>query len=537
MSHVVDVLIVGGEVCDGSGADRRCTSIGITGDQISYVGDEAVEARRVIDATGLVVAPGFVDMHVHADLACLLDPRRESQLRQGVTTEVIGQDGLGYAPMSRERSALVVDAMTAWNGLLPSHYESFTVDQYLDEIDRLSSLNIAYLMPHGSIRMHVMGLENRSATESELAEMSRILRHGLSIGAFGMSSGLTYVPGLYATNEELIRLNRVVAEFDGIYVPHHRNYGRGALDAYQECIDVAQESGVRLHLTHAHLGFAANRGKAPALLNMLEDASATGVGISLDAYPYGPAATALAALLPRWVLELPRVEQVACLSSDEVLIAIASELESVGSDGHMGEPIDWDRIIVSSVRDPELSGISGKSIAQVARERSCSPIHAVAYLLLNDSFYTGVIVDVGNQENVDAIVTSRFHSGGSDGMFVGDKPHPRGFGSHARLIADYVRIRSLVRLEDMVRQLSAFPASVLGLTDRGLLREGFRADICVFDADRLEDQATFDNPKRLAVGMHSVLINGEFALDEGERTDSIPGRALRHRNAVVVSCR
>lgn len=506
----------------------------MSGDRISYIGPEVVPAHRVIDASDLIVAPGFIDMHVHADLACLTDPQRESQIRQGVTTEVLGQDGLGYAPMSEAAAEYLVDALTAWNGALPAEYESFSVEEYLAEIDRLSCLNAAYLMPHGTVRMNVMGMENRRATEGEIEEMSNLLRVGLSAGAFGMSSGLTYAPGMYADNDELVCLNDIVRSFDGIYVPHHRNYGSGALGAYRECIEVAERSGVRLHLTHAHLGFAANQGRAPELLAMLEAASDRGVSISLDAYPYGPAATSLVALLPGWLLAMDRSEQIAHLTDEDHLMTIGREMEVAGTCGHMGEPIDWDRLLIASVTAEELMPFSGRSVSDSAREQGVTPIQFVARILLQDSFHTGVIVDIGNQENVDSIVTSRFHCGGSDGMFVGERPHPRGFGSHARLIASYVRDRSLVRIEDMVRQLSGAPAEVLGLRDRGRLAVGQHADLCLFDFENFQDLATFEHPRRLAAGMHTVFINGEIVLDDGQRTDLVPGRALRHRNSVVV---
>lgn len=536
MTKDVDILIAGGQVCDGSGADRSVRSVGITGDRISYIGPDDVPARQTIDASDLIVAPGFIDMHVHADLACLTDDRRDSQVFQGVTTEVIGQDGLGYAPMSSDIAPALIDALTAWNGVPPPEYESFTVEEYLAEIDRVSCLNAAYLVPHGTVRMHVMGMENRKATDIEIESMRDLVRDGLEAGAFGMSSGLTYAPGMYADDDELVRLNEVVREFDGIYVPHHRNYGSKALEAYAECIAIAERSGVRLHLTHAHLGFEANRGKAPDFLQMLEDASARGVRLSLDAYPYGPAATSLVALLPNWLLEKDRDTQVACLSDEATLNRIGREMEMFGTAGHMGEPIDWQRIVIASVGAVEYKRFSGHSIANSAKLMGVSEVHFMADLLIHDAFHTGVVVDIGNEENVEAIVTSRFHTGSSDGMFIGEKPHPRGFGSHARLVAQYVNRGPELRIEDMVRRLSGAPAEVLGLSDRGHIAVGQFADICIFDLAGFHDRASFESPRLLATGMQDVIVNGEPVLVRGRRTDAVPGSALRHRKRMEFSC-
>lgn len=530
----VDVLIVGGQVCDGSGSPLREECIGISGDRITYMGKEQVEARRVIDAASLVVAPGFIDMHVHSDLAIIVDPQRESQVAQGVTTEVVGQDGLGYAPMSAEISERLIDAMTAWNGRLPDGINELSVEDYLALIDDRSRLNVAYLIPHGTIRMNVMGFDDRHANEDELEQMRGLLRSGLQAGAFGLSTGLTYAPAMYADDVELIRLNEVVAEVGGVYVPHHRNYGSGALRAYEECVDIAEASGVRLHLTHAHLGFPANRGKARTLLEMLEAAESRGVRVSLDAYPYGPAATSLVALLPPWMHQLSHQEFISVLIDEETLSMIGDELVTHGTVGHMCEPVDWNRVIVASVASEHLKAISGLSVVEIARLWELDPIHAVARVLLMDNLHTGVIVDIGNEENVDAIVTSRFHTGSSDGMFVGDRPHPRGFGSHARLISNYVRERGLMRLEEMVHHITGSAAQVLGLHERGVLEVGNFADIAIFDMSEFSDQATFESPRVPSKGMHTVLVNGEVVLDAGVPVDGVPGRALRRRSSAKV---
>jgi N-acyl-D-amino-acid deacylase len=529
MQHEFDLLLVGGEVYDGLGAPREAANIGVTGDRVVYVGTERPPAARCVAIDGLVVSPGFIDMHVHSDLAVLTDPVRESQVRQGVTTEVVGQDGFAYAPVIETMAEDLVVAMTPWNGRLPDELWHLSVAQYLALADVRSRLNVACLAPHGNLRMIAMGVSPEEASPDATAIMTSELRQAMSEGAFGLSAGLTYAPSMYATNEELIALCHVVAEFQGIYVPHHRNYGSDAMSSYAECIDVARASGVALHLTHAHLGFPANRGRAGDLLSMIDCACDSGQVISLDSYPYGPAATSLIAILPEWVLQKSIHDKLAILRDPEAMERIAREMSDVGTLGHMGEPVDWSRIIVAATEAPRFATYAGRSMSHIANETDSSVGQVLAEILIEDDLNTLVIVDIGNPENVETILASPRHCVGSDGMHVGERPHPRGFGSHARLIGHYVNERHSLTMPEAIRHMTSAPAAVLGLSDRGVLKAGFKADLAVFDEAEFADNATFDSPRRTATGMHSVLINGHWVMEGGVLIDGAPGQGLRHK--------
>src|SRR5581483_10290362 len=300
---VLDVLVRGGRVIDGAGNPWYRADVGIAGDRIAAVGrlgDD--EAARTIDADGLFVCPGFVDMHTHSDLRLLAEPMHEAKVHQGATLEVLGQDGLSYAPVTDAVLEQLRSQLAGWNGDPPGFDWSWrSVGEYLDRLDRGIAVNAAYLVPHGTLRMVAMGLDDRPPTEPELREMESLLAEGLEQGAVGLSSGLTYAPGMFADDDELVALCDVVARYCGFYCPHHRNYGSHAIEAYGACLEIARRSGCALHLAHAHLGFEVNRGKAPELLAMIDGARADGVDVTLDTYPYLAGSTYLHAYLPGWV--------------------------------------------------------------------------------------------------------------------------------------------------------------------------------------------------------------------------------------------
>lgn len=523
-----DIVLSDGWIIDGLGTAARRGSVGVIGDRIARVSDGPLTGRHTIDARGLVISPGFVDMHVHSDVAVFTDDVRESQVRQGVTTEVIGQDGLSYAPATPATLEVMRHLLESWNGNPDLGIEWDSVAEFLSHVGRQSRLNVAYLVPHGTVRHLVMGMSDRPASPEEIRQMARIVDQSLREGAFGLSAGLTYMPGMFATDDELIALCRIVKTHGGVFVPHHRNYGGGAIDAYGECLHMARKSGVSLHLAHAHLGFPKNVGRAGELLEMLNTALSDGLIVTLDSYPYGPAATSLAALLPSWVLKLDDEARNRSLSTRETQMRLEREMEEVGTPGHMGEPVDWSRVIVASVTHDELAEYSGQSLAQIAEMRGIAPGAALSDLLVADDLKTGVIVDIGNEENVREIAKFRGHTASSDGMFVGASPHPRGYGSMARFLGHYVRGEQLMSLEEMVRHMTSSPMSILSVRDRGVVREGFHADLCLFDPDTIADRATFVSPREFADGVDSVLINGKIVMEGGAMVPGAPGRALRH---------
>ena len=525
------VLFRGCDVLDGTGAPRVRADVAVANGLIAGVGESAAgaaDADRVVDASGLVLAPGFIDMHAHSDLALLTDERHLAKTTQGVTLEVIGQDGLSYAPVDDSALSQLRRQLAGWNGDPEGlDWDWRTVGAYLDRIDHGCAVNAAYLVPQGTLRILTVGNDDRPATESELAEMRRLLAEGLEQGALGMSSGLTYTPGMYADTAELVELCQVVTEYGGYYSPHHRSYGGGALEAYEEMIDIAERSGCPVHLTHATMNFPVNAGRAPELLALINAAMARGVDVTLDSYPYLPGATTLAALLPSWAAVGGPDALAARLRDPAARERMTTDLEISGSDGCHSVPIDWSTIQISGTRVAANREWVGSSIAEAAR-RTGQPAAVFCFdLLLADDLGTSILLHVGNEENVRAILRHPAHLVGSDGLLVGERPHPRAYGAFARYLGHYVREEGLLSLEDCVAKMTSRAARRLGLTDRGRVAPGLVADLVLFDPDTVIDAATFDEPRRTAAGVPYVLVNGEFVIDDGRRTPALPGRAVR----------
>ncbi|MFF1283844.1 amidohydrolase family protein [Streptomyces sp. NPDC058299] len=530
-----DLVIRDADVVDGSGADSYRADVVVDGGRIVSIVKEAAAAGcqrpgavRELDAEGLVLSPGFIDMHAHSDLALLRDPDHSAKAAQGVTLEVIGQDGLSYAPVDDRTLAELRRAITGWNGYGDDvDFDWRSVGEYLDRLDRGIAVNAAYLVPQGTVRALVVGWEDREATPGELDRMRRLVAQGLEQGAVGLSSGLTYTPGMYARDGELAELCRVVASYGGYYCPHHRSYGAGALAAYAEMVALTREAGCPLHLAHATMNFDVNRGRAPELLALLDRALDEGADITLDTYPYTPGCTTLAALLPGWASEGGPEEILARLGDPETAERIRHDLEVTGSDGCHGVPVEWETVEISGVTDPALGALVGRTVRQAADLRGETPWDTARELLLRDRLGTTVLQHVGHEENVRAIMRHRAHTGGSDGILRGSKPHPRAYGTFPRYLGHYVRELGVLTLEECVARLTGRPAARLRLPDRGLVREGYRADLVLFDPAAVAPGATFAEPRRLPEGIPYVLVDGRFVIEDGRRTDVLAGRAVR----------
>lgn len=535
-----ELVIRDADVVDGSGGPSYRADVVVDGGRIVSIVQEAAaagcqrpRARRELDAEGLVLSPGFVDMHAHSDLALLRDPEHVAKVAQGVTLEVIGQDGLSYAPVDDRTLEEVRRAITGWNGYGEDiDFDWRSVGEYLDRLDRGVggegiAVNAAYLIPQGTVRMLAMGWEDREPKPAELDRMLALVADGMREGAFGMSSGLTYTPGMYANDAELTELCRVVGAFGGYYCPHHRSYGAGALEAYAEMIALTREADCPLHLAHATLNFEVNAGRAGELLTLLDDALAEGADITLDSYPYTPGCTTLAALLPSWAHEGGPEALLARLTDEENAERVRHHLETVGSDGCHGVPVEWETVEISGVSDPALATCVGKTVRAAAEERGETPWALARRLLLEDRLGTTILQHVGHEENVRAIMRHPAHTGGSDGILRGGKPHPRAYGTFPRYLGRYVRELGVLTLEECVARLTSRPAARLGLADRGVVREGFRADLVLFDPATVADGATFTHPRTPPTGIPYVLVDGRFAIEDGRRTDVLAGRALR----------
>jgi N-acyl-D-amino-acid deacylase len=513
---VLDLAIRGGRLVDGTGSVWFGGDVGIAGDRIVAVGQVPDPARRTIAADGLVVCPGFIDMHTHSDLQPLANPRHEMKLHQGVTLDVVGQDGLSLAPARRDTLADLRAMLVGWNGDPDLDWSWRSMDDYLRRFDGTTAVNVVALAGHGTLRLQTVGADDRPATANELGEMRRLLREAVEQGAAGLSAGLTYAPGMYADDDELVELCEVLQGTGAVYMPHHRNYGAHALEAYRDSIEIARRAGVPLHLAHCHLGFPQNRGRAPELLQMIDEARAAGVEVTLDTYPYLAGSTYLHAFLPGWAMAGGAEATIARLRDPALRERLRRELEEVGTDGHHGVPMDWSLVVTG-----------GSSIADRAAAEGRRPIDVYCDLAADGGLARSATHHVGNEENVRAIMQHACHTGGSDGILVGDVPHPRGWGTFPRYLAVYVRELGLLGLEDAVRRFTSLPARILRLPDRGLLRPGMAADVTCFDPAGVRDTATYEAPRSLPDGIPHVTVNGEPVILDGVHTGATPGRGLR----------
>ncbi|MFB4278835.1 amidohydrolase family protein [Nonomuraea sp. MTCD27] len=504
-----DVVISGGRVLDGTGAPPYRADVAISGDRVAAVGRlDGAEAGSVIDATGRLVAPGFVDCHAHGDAAVFDPDVQRAALRQGVTTFVLGQDGLSFAPGSAATVAYASRYFAAVNGALTEG--PLTVGELLTGYDRAVAVNTAYLLPHGTIRYDVMGPSPDPASPGDLAKMLRHVERGLSEGAVGLSSGLEYLPGRYADAEELATL---CVPLGGLpYVTHMRAYGQRAGVGMAEVVDIAERSRAAVHVSHLH-------GPADVLLPLVDGALGKGVDLSFDTYPYLRGNTILAmVVLPPSVPGAepgPALEMIASDALDEWWPTLEAT---------------WPRLTVSHA--PGLEWAEGLTMVAAAERAGVAPAEFCRRLLTETRLEAGVVSarpDEGPQgeESVRRMLRHPSQTGGSDGIYVGGHPHPRGFGAFARFLGRHVRELADWTWEQAVTHLSTHPARRFGLADRGLLRGGFAADVVVFDPATVGDLATYPAPRALAEGVDDVVVSGVRVLANGELTGATPGRALR----------
>lgn len=520
-----DVIIKGGRIIDGTGNPWFYGDVGVCGDRVDFIGKiNSKSARYVINAFGKVVCPGFIDMHSHSDVMIFANPEHEPKIMQGVTTDMLGLDGLSYAPLSTNNLKMMRRYLSGLNGNPNISWNWNSVSQYLSQLDRKIAINVAFLVPHNALRLQTIGFLNRLATNEELKEMQKIVSLAMDEGAVGFSTGLDYCPGRYSNTKELIEICKTVSDYNGLSVWHVRKRDLGLLEAIKEVIEVANRTNVKAHISHYHAS-GANRGKSDVMLKLIDEAREEGVDITFDSYPYTAGSTTMISLLPPWVHEGGPEAILERLSDPKTKSKICNEFFENDKDYTCSD--EWERRIIAGVSMNKNKKYVGKSISESARIAGKNIPEFYCDLLLEEKLSASMISARGSEEDMREIMKHPCHTSCSDGLLVGDKPHPRAWGAFARFLGFYCRELGILNLEEMVRHMTSAPAQRIGLNDRGLIKEGFAADIVVFDPKEIKDMATFEQPRKYPKGIYYVLVNGAVVIDNCKHTGLLNGRALR----------
>ena len=529
MADSVDLLISGGTIVDGTGAPGRIGSVVVEGDRLRLRARNAAQpahAGRTIDATGKVVAPGFIDLHSHGGLVILADGRHEPKVRQGVTTEVIGVDGNGFAPFARrEDLEAFVNLDAGLDGRPDLDYDWTSVATFLARFNGTVSLNIATLVGNSQLRIGALGWDDVPADERSLDRMRAMLRDAMADGAFGLSSGLDYPPGSYATTAELVALTEEAGRHGGFYHTHVRYpLGDRYLDPIHEAIDIGRRASAPAHVTHFYHRDTHPGGPEP-LLALVDDARAEGLDVTFDTYPSEWASTRLLIQLPQWVQAGgpgPLKERLADRATRD---RMRTELAGRGASytGRAG----WADVRLGAFRRTENLRWESRTVADVTAETGHDALDVMCDLLLAEDLGISQVTSGPSAATLPLFVTHPVGMVGTDSTFLGDKPSPRTYGSYPRILGQFVRDEALLGLEEAVRRMSGAPAARLGLTNRGIVRDGSIADLVVFDPATVRSDATVDDPARDPEGIDHVIVAGTLVVDAGQPTGALPGRALR----------
>ena len=525
--EAVDLLVTGGSVVDGSGEPARAGTVACLDGRL-HLGDAEWRPRagRTIDAAGMVVAPGFIDLHSHGGLVILADPRHEPKVRQGVTSEVIGVDGNGYAPFHRpEDLHAFVDLNAGLDGRPEIAYDWGSVASYVGRYDRGQAVNVAVMIGNSALRIGAIGWEDAPADGRSLGNMRAALREALQEGAFGISSGLDYPPGAYASTDELAALTAEAAEGGGFYHTHVRYaLGDRFLDPFREAIEIGRRGEGPVHLTHFYHR-QTHPGGPEELLRLVDDARTAGMDVTFDSYPFEWASTRLLIQLPLWVQAGGPAPLKQRLADPMVRDRLRDELAARGA--AYTSAAGWADLKLGAFTRPENMGWESRTLADVMDESGTDAVDSICDLLLGENLGVAQVTTGPWSETLPPFMRHPFGMVGTDSTFLGDKPSPRTYGSFPRILGQFVRDERLLSLEEAVRKMTGAPAARLGLTDRGLLRDGFWADLVVFDPARVRSNATYDQPRRFPDGIEHVAVNGQLVVDANVHTGALPGRALR----------
>ncbi len=519
-----DLLITGGLVLDGSGNPGIYAAVGVEGDTVRILrGDVSqADASRTIDATRKVVCPGFIDIHTHSGVMLLAEPEHLAKVHQGITTELVGVDGLSYAPFDDPEDLqrlLRFNAGIDGNPPLPRTWS--TVSEYLELFDGKVAVNVAYIVGNTPLRIGAIGWDLVPANREHMENMKAMLRQSMDEGAFGLSTGLDYPPGSYATHEEIVELAAEAGRQGGFYHTHARySMGDKYLDPYKDAIEIAREADCPLHITHMFRR-KTHKGGARRMLQLVDDADASGMDISFDSFPYPGGGSRIIVYFPQWAQEGGPDGLLETLKTPHRRERLISEWDPRGG--------NWDAMWLTYFKTEANQRYEGWSVAQVADERGVSPLDAICDLLIEEDLqvsYHGTFIDPAAIADYQ---THPLNMVASDAVLVGDHPSTMAYGTYPQVLGDMVREEQRMSLPEAVRKMTSYPAQRLGLSDRGLLVEDSRADIVVFDPETVQANTTDAEPRQLSTGIEYVIVNGQAVIDQGKHTGALPGRALRHR--------
>lgn len=525
------LLIQNGTIVDGTLQKPFVGDILVENERIVEIGKLSVNADNVIDAKGRIVCPGFIDTHSHSDLQILVNPYNEVKIRQGITTEVLGQDGISMAPLPKEFISSWRKNLAGLDGEsdeIDWEYES--TDNYLKMMEKGGvGLNQTYLVPHGNIRMEAMGLDSRLATKEEIQKMCDITRREMEAGAYGLSTGLIYIPCAYGNTEEIVEMCKVVAEYDGCFVVHQRSEADTIVQSMREVIEIGEKSGVKVHFSHFKVCGKGNWKFIPEVIELLEEAQAKGIKVSFDQYPYAAGSTMLGVVLPPWAHSGGTDKLMERLQDYEARKKMIQDIDN-GIEGwdNFIEFAGFDQIFVTSVKTEKNQNLIGKSLKEIGELWDQDPYNATFNLLSQEENAVGMVDFYGLEEHVITFLKRKEQNVCTDGLLSG-KPHPRAYGSFPRVLGRYVREQKILSVEEAVNKMTKKAAEAIDIKDRGVLAPGKFADIVIFDLEIVSDKGDYVDPKQFPVGIDYVIINGNVVLEEGTYHHIKAGSVLRKK--------